>query len=134
VAAGKIDAVYIGELFSNFGPVSVRRMFGGAGLFVDGVMFGLVDGGVIHLKADAATIPAFERENSAPFSYATKHGTHTLTSYWRLPDRLYDDPDELARWATAALAAARAGAHPKRRRAATPEPAKQAKRKRSSKK
>ena len=57
-----VDAEAIGELFREFGPVSVRRMFGGAGIFVDGLMIGLVSDGVIYLKADAETIPAFERE------------------------------------------------------------------------
>ena len=101
------DPDYIAELFSVFGPVKVRRMFGGAGLFVDGLMIGLLDEGVIYLKADAHTIPAFEREDLKPFSYETKTGTHTLASYWRMPERLYDDPDELARWAVQALEVAR---------------------------
>lgn len=118
MGAGDIDADHISELFSAFGPVTVRRMFGGAGIFADGSMFALVDDGVIYLKADAATIPAFEREKSTPFSYATRHGRHTLTSYWRLPERLYDDPDELARWAAAAFAAAKASEQVRQRRAA----------------
>ena len=92
------------------GAVIVRRMFGGAGLFSDGVMFGLVSGGQIYLKADATTVTCFEREQCKPFEYATKNGKRTLTSYWRLPDRLYDDADELAQWASQALAAARRGA------------------------
>jgi DNA transformation protein len=91
------DPEYIAELFAVFGPVKVRRMFGGAGLFVDGLMIGLVGEGVIYLKADENTIPAFEREDLKPFSYKTKTGTHTLASYWRMPERLYDEPDELAR-------------------------------------
>ena len=78
-------------------------MFGGAGLFVDGLMIGLVSDGVIYLKADEQTAPAFAREDLKPFSYETKTGTHTLGSYWRMPERLYDDPDELARWAAQAL-------------------------------
>ncbi len=94
-----MDAEAIGELFREFGPVSVRRMFGGAGIFVDRVMIGLVSDGAIHLKADSETIPRFEAEGQGPFTYPTKTGTHTLTSYWRMPERLYDDPDELARWA-----------------------------------
>ena len=57
------DPDYIAELFAAFGPVKVRRMFGGAGLFVDGLMIGLVGDGVIYLKADEHTIPAFERED-----------------------------------------------------------------------
>jgi DNA transformation protein len=101
-----VDAAAIQELFAEFGPVSVRRMFGGAGVFVDGRMIGLVSRDVIYLKADAETIPAFEQEGLAPFSYATKNGEHKLTSYWRMPDRLYDDPEELARWARAAHQAA----------------------------
>ena len=105
-----VDAEFIHDLFQPFGAVSVRRMFGGAGLFADGVMFGLVSGGQIYLKVDATTVPCFEREQCEPFEYSTKNGKRALTSYWRLPDRLYDDADELARWARRALAAARRGA------------------------
>src|SRR5437016_2593795 len=105
----------IKELFAEFGPVDVRRMFGGAGIFVGERMIGLVFRDVIYLKADAETIPAFEQEGLAPFSYATRNGEHKLTSYWRMPDRLYDNPEELARWAHAAhRAALRAAAKPKK--------------------
>ena len=107
------DAEFIHDLFQPFGAVSVRRMFGGAGLFADGVMFGLVSGGQIYLKVDATTVPCFEREQCEPFEYSTKNGKRALTSYWRLPDRLYDDADELAQWARQALAAARRGAEVK---------------------
>ena len=110
-----MDAETIIELFQEFGPVSVRRMFGGAGIFVDGRMIGLLSRDVIYLKADAETIPAFEQEGLAPFGYATKDGERKLTSYWRMPERLYDDPEELARWARAAHEAAqRAAARPKK--------------------
>ena len=105
-----VDAEFIHDLFQPFGAVSVRRMFGGAGLFADGVMFGLVSGGQIYLKVDATTVPCFEHEQCEPFEYSTKNGKRALTSYWRLSDRLYDDADELARWARRALAAARRGA------------------------
>ena len=62
--------------------------------------------GVIYLKADEATVPAFEAEGLAPFAYQAKGGTRAVMSYWRMPDRLYDDPDELAGWARDALGAA----------------------------
>jgi DNA transformation protein len=105
-----VDPEYIRELFAAFGAVTVRRMFGGAGLYADGVMFGLVSDGRIYLKADAATAPDFEREGSAPFEYG-RSGKRAVMSYWRLPDRLYDDPDDLARWArTARLVAQRMAA------------------------
>jgi DNA transformation protein len=96
----------IQELFSVFGVVAVRRMFGGAGIYADGTMFGLVADGVIYLKADQRNAPAFERENLPPFTYGTKDGMRGVMSYRRMPERLYDDPDELATWARAALAAA----------------------------
>ena len=101
-----MDAETLQELFAEFGPVSIRRMFGGMGVFADGLMIALVSRGVIYLKADAATIPVFEQEGQAPFSYATKNGEHKLTSYWRMPDRLYDAAEELALWARDAHAVA----------------------------
>jgi DNA transformation protein and related proteins len=101
----------IRELFSAFGPVDVRRLFGGAGIFADGTMFALVSNGVIYLKTDEHNAPAFEREALEPFTYATKAGRRGVMSYRRMPDRLYDDPEELAVWARNALAAAaRSGA------------------------
>jgi DNA transformation protein and related proteins len=103
-----VDGEHIRDMFREFGPVQVRRMFGGAGLYADGVMFAIVSDDLIYLKTDAAPVPAFEREHCAPFEYQSKTGKRALTSYWRLPERLYDDPDALAQWARAAMAAARA--------------------------
>jgi DNA transformation protein len=104
------DPDFIIELFSGLGPVSVRRMFSGSGVFADGLMIALVVDGVIYLKADDSFIPLFEREQQTPFSYRTRDGNRTLTSYWRMPERLYDEPDDLAVWARHAMAAARRGA------------------------
>jgi DNA transformation protein len=109
------DPDYIAELFSQFGLVTVRRMFSGAGIFADGLMIALVVDGVIFLKADAETVPRFESEGLPAFSYKTKEGRRTLMSYWRMPERLYDDPDELADWARLSMAAARRSSAPKRR-------------------
>jgi DNA transformation protein and related proteins len=95
------------ELFSAFGPVAVRRMFGGAGIYSEDTMFGLVADGVIYLKAGDSNLAMFEREGLEPFSYSKDRHAQVVMSYRRMPDRLYDDPDELAEWARAALAAAR---------------------------
>src|SRR5947209_8424356 len=110
-----MDVQSIRELFAEFGPIDVRRMFGGAGVFVGDRMIALVSRDVMYLKADAETISAFEQEGLAPFSYATKNGEHKLTSYWRMPDRLYDDPEEVARWARGAHAAALRAADKKKK-------------------
>jgi DNA transformation protein len=93
------------ELFAAFGPVRVRRMFGGAGIFADRLMIALVSGGEIFLKADDATIPTLKAEGSQPFVYGAR-GRRVVMSYWRLPDRLLDDPEALAEFARAALGAA----------------------------
>ena len=105
-----MDPEFIRELFAPFGPVTVKRMFGGAGIWCDGLMFALVFDGAIFLKVDETSIPDFEREGSQAFVYTRakskgRVGRASL-SYWRLPERLYDDPDELAVWAARALAIA----------------------------
>ena len=105
------------EMFAAFGPVVPRRMFSGFGIFADGTMFALAVRGVLYLKADQQTVAAFEAEGQEPFSYMAKGRKRASMSYWRAPDRLYDDPDELAAWARDALAAAhRSGSKRKSKR------------------
>jgi DNA transformation protein and related proteins len=105
-----LDHEFIRDLFAPFGPVAVRRMFGGAGIYSDGQMFALLFDGAIFLKVDQTSIPDFEREGSKPFVYTRAKSAHRTgrasLSYWRLPERLYDDPDQLAVWARRALAIA----------------------------
>lgn len=109
-----MDAEHIRDLFAAFGPVDVRRMFGGEGLYRDGVMFALVADGALYLKADERSVAAFERERCQPFTHETRGGRRAVMSYWRLPERLYDDPDELATWARQALLAAQAASTAKK--------------------
>ena len=120
-----MDHDFIRELFATFRPVTVRRMFGGAGIWADGQMFALIFDGAIFLKVDEVSIPDFEREGSKPFVYTRakskgRVGRASL-SYWRLPERLYDDPEELAVWAGRALSIAeRKKFSPRKRAAAKP--------------
>jgi|SRR5579871_4410654 len=101
-----MDAARIVEMFAAFGPVVPRRMFSGFGVFADGTMFALIARDTLYLKADPQTVPAFEAEGLGPFTYTAKGRKRASMSYWRAPERLYDDPDELAGWARDALAAA----------------------------
>ena len=64
-----MDAEFLRELFAEFGPVTVRRMFSGAGVYADGVIIALVIGDVLYLKADAATSARFAAEGCGPFEY-----------------------------------------------------------------
>jgi DNA transformation protein len=115
------------ELFSVFGPVTVRRMFGGAGIYADDTMFGLVADGVIYLKSGDGNVAMYDREGLPPFTYARGKGEGIVMSYRRMPDRLYDDPDELAVWARAALAVAQQPKPRKRPTAKKPAKASRAK-------
>jgi DNA transformation protein len=117
-----VDREAIAELFAGFGPVGVRRMFSGFGLYADEVCFSLFLRGELYFKADETTVPRFAAEGSRPFSYTqTRSGkVVTVNSFWRLPERLYDDPDELAAWTRAAVAVAQRQKLGKRVRAKKP--------------
>jgi DNA transformation protein len=116
----RMDRDFLIDLFAGFGPVTIRRMFSGFGISADGINFALALRGGLYLRADEQTIARFEAEGSKPFQYQTSAKTVTVGSYWQLPERLYDDPEELTDWARAALAAAQRAAlrkRPKKRRA-----------------
>src|ERR1700735_5489053 len=109
-----MDRDFLIDLFTEFGPVTIRRMFSGYGISADGTNFALALRGGLYLRADEATIPRFEAEGSKPFSYQTRAKTVMVNSYWQLPERLYDDPEDLTVWARASLAAAQRAALRKR--------------------
>ena len=98
------------DLFSEFGPVSVRRMFSGASIYAGGIAIAIHNKGAIYLKVDEINAPDFDQEGLPPFTYKASTGMRVALSYRRMPDRLYDDPAELAAWARAALDAARRAA------------------------
>src|SRR6202012_6073523 len=105
-----MDRDFLIDLFSGFGPVTIRRMFSGFGISADATNFALALRGGLYLRADEQTIPQVEAEGSKPFQYQTRDKTVTVNSYWQLPERLYDDPEELTGWARAALSAAQRAA------------------------
>ena len=109
-----MDREFLIDLFAHFGPVTIRRMFSGFGISADGTNFALALRSGLYFRADDATIPQFEAEGSKPFQYQTRAKTVTVASYWELPARLFDDSEELAVWARAALAAAQRAAVKKR--------------------
>jgi DNA transformation protein and related proteins len=125
-----MDRDFLIDLFSDFGPVTIRRMFSGFGISADGTNFALALRGGLFFRADGHSIPQFEAEGSKPFQYQTRARTVTVGSYWQLPERLYDDPEALTGWARLALAAAQRAAlrkRPKKRKASAKKPTKVAK-------
>ncbi|MCK6452886.1 MAG: TfoX/Sxy family protein [Alphaproteobacteria bacterium] len=96
---------YVVDLLRPFGPVSIRRMFGGAGVYRDGLMFALVAYDTLYLKVDDETRPAFERAGMGPFTYEGKTEPVTM-SYFEAPPDAMEEADLLAGWARDAYAAA----------------------------
>jgi len=108
------------ELLTPVGEPTARRMFGGWGLYVDGVMVVLVADEMAFLKVDDESKPAFTAAGSSPFLYSHK-GREISMSYWSVPDAALDSPEAMQPWAQLALEAARrkAAAKPARRKPAT---------------
>lgn len=94
------------EHLAGFGPVTVRRMFGGGGIYRDGLMFGIIQDETIYLKADADSRPRFDAEGSVPFVYQSDKGKKVALNYFRVPERCMDDPAEMVEWALLGYGAA----------------------------
>ncbi len=107
-----MNAEGLKELFEPFGAVAVKRMFGGYGVYADGLCFAIESDGEVFLKADAQSEPSFVAAGSSPFVYVAK-GRPMTTSYWRLPAAAHDEAEELLRWAALGLDAARRAAEAK---------------------
>ncbi|WP_166294945.1 TfoX/Sxy family protein [Bradyrhizobium sp. 2S1] len=119
-----MDREFLSDLFADFGPVTLRRMFSGYGISADGTNFALALRAGLYFRADEETIPQFEAEGCGPFQYQTRSKTVTVNSYWQLPARLFDDSEELAVWARSALGAAQRAAlrkRPRTRKSKAPE-------------
>lgn len=112
-----MDRDFLTDLFADFGPVTIRKMFSGFGISADGTNFALALRSGLYFRADETSIPQFEAEGSKPFSYQTRAKTVVVNSYWELPARLFDDSEELSVWARTALAAAQRAALKKRPKA-----------------
>ena len=113
-----MDRDFLTDLFADFGPVTIRKMFSGYGISADGINFALALRSGVFLRADETTIRQFEAEGSRPFQYQQRSTAKVVTvnSYWELPARLFDDSEALTEWARAALAAAQRAALRKRPR------------------
>lgn len=99
-------SAFVRDLFAPVGPISIKRMFGGAGVFTQGVMFALIADEQIYLKVDEENEAIFLEAGCEAFTYTTKKGVKGVMSFRLMPDECYDDPDLLEGWATTAIEAA----------------------------
>lgn len=104
VSAAFLD--HLSELLAGLGPLTVKKMFGGASLQVDGAAFALVFGETLYLKVDDGNRAVFEAEGCSPFVFEMKDGRTGTLGYWSLPESGLDDPDEAVRWARLGVEAA----------------------------
>ena len=111
---------YVVESLRPLGPVSARRMFGGHGIYLDGLMFALIAADQLYLKVDDGNRAAYEAAGLPPFTYSGK-GRPIRMSYHEAPSEGFDDPEVLCDWARDAYAAAlraKGAAKPRRARRA----------------
>lgn len=99
---------FLKELLEKWGQVTSRRMFGGHGLYHEGLMFAIAMDKRLYLKVDAQNRPDFEALGLTPFTYPMK-GRQVALSYWSAPDAIFDEPSEAVRWARSAWEAALRG-------------------------
>ncbi|MDP9591136.1 TfoX/Sxy family protein [Shinella oryzae] len=105
-----MDRDGIEEMFQALGPVTIRRMFGGKGIYHQGRILALDFRDEILLKADSVSAPDFEAAGCRQWTYEGKKGTPVKMPYWSVPEAAFDDPDEMAIWVRRAYEAAlRAG-------------------------
>jgi DNA transformation protein and related proteins len=107
MVASESFAEFLIEQLAPLGHVTLRRMFGKTGVFCDGLMLGMVTDNMLYFRVDDHNRAAFEEAASFPPLNYRKKGDIIDLSFWRAPERLFDEPDELVAWARIALAAAR---------------------------
>lgn len=102
---------YLQDLFAEVGPIRIKRMFGGAGIYLDDACFALVlRGEEILMRGDTDVGPKYEAEGSTQWIYENERRGPVAMPYWRLPDSAQDDPEEAATWARLSLEPARKSA------------------------
>ena len=113
---------WVREHFAALGPLEIKRMFGGASVYANGLNFALLDDGVVWLKADEDNAPVLQAAGARQFTYPTKDGTEMAMAYWSLPESALDDPDEAVDWARRSIDAALRKAAAKKVRKPRPKP------------
>lgn len=101
-----MDNIDIEEMFQSLGPITIKRMFGGKGIYHMGRILALEVGDEILLKADDVSASEFEAAGARRWAYEGKKGKAVNMPYWTVPDDAFDDPDVMARWVGLAYEAA----------------------------
>jgi len=98
---------YVVDQLAGWGEVSARKMFGGAGLYCDGVMFGLIADDIAYLKVDDSNREDFIKAGSSAFNPYPEKVKSAVMSYYEIPADILEDAEHLGKWAERALIVAR---------------------------
>ena len=113
-------AEFLRDQLAPLGKITMRRMFGKTGVFCNGLMFAMVTNDTLYFRVDDDNRAVFKEAESVPSLSYEKKGRTIDLSFWRAPERLFDEPDELVTWARIALAAAHRVAAKRERAAPRP--------------
>lgn len=106
MAVSDADIAFVTDLFSEIGPITYRKMFGGLGIYADGVIFALLmSDGRMMLKGAGDMQDAYDAAGWDRWVYERKGGAQGSMPYWQVPDDFRDDPELACDWARRALAA-----------------------------
>lgn len=94
---------FVLESVREAGDVEPRRMFGGVGLYTDNVIFALILDDQLYFKVNERTAERYEDAGAEPFLYTNKNGRTVSMPYYRAPEFLFDEPDEMADWVREAM-------------------------------
>ena len=113
---------WVREHLAALGSIEIKRMFGGAAVFANVLIFALLDDGVVWLKADETNAPLLQAAGARQFTYPAKEGKQMTMAYWSLPESAVDDPEEAVDWARQSIDAALRKASTKKPRKVMPQP------------
>lgn len=94
------------EFLREVDGITIRRLFSGHGIYQHGICVGLITGGIIYLKVDAADVNEYKERGSMPFTYTGHTGKRVSLSFWKLPDEIMDEQEEIGSWISRAYEAA----------------------------
>lgn len=108
---GETDNIEIEEFFAGLGAVRIKRLFGGRGIYFEGLIVGIVrQSGELLLKADAESAPRFEAAGATQWTHVDRRGKTSSMPYWTIPADAFDDPESMADWVKLAFGAAKRAA------------------------
>jgi DNA transformation protein len=103
-------AVYTEEMLEDFAPLTIRAMFGGYGIYKDGIIFALIIDNELYFKGSDLAAQFYTKYNSSPFTYSNKNNKIVTMNYWRVPAEILENKEKIAKWFDTAWQAATSAA------------------------